>query len=64
LNIWFNSARRNWLICDESTVGAECNWWFGVTCDDSQTSSINLEGNNVQGVLPADISMMTGLVIF
>lgn len=64
LQVYFNSASRwedesGWLAIED-----ECAGWFGVTCDDSQVvTSINMEGNNVQGVLPADLSLLTGLVI-
>jgi hypothetical protein len=64
LNIWYNSANgwdneTGWL-----TVEDECAGWFGVTCDDSQVvTSISMEGNNVQGILPPDLSLLTGLVI-
>jgi hypothetical protein len=64
LNIWYNSASQwgdetGWL-----SIADECGGWFGVTCDDSQVvTSINLEGNNVQGGLSADVSLLTGLVV-
>jgi hypothetical protein len=63
LNIWFNSVNQwnnetGWTIIED-----ECAGWFGVTCDDSQVViTIDLEDNNVQGILPADIALLSGLV--
>lgn len=74
--LWFNSQndwfeQTNWLNEDECT-------WLGVTCAEpdaatrrernlqegtSVVTQLELEGNNIQGTIPADVSLLTDLQI-
>lgn len=74
LTLWFNSPNTwfnetNWLNDDECT-------WLGVTCDSANNSTrrelqegtpvvtkLELEGNNIQGQIPVDISLLVDLEI-
>jgi Leucine-rich repeat (LRR) protein len=63
LTIWFDSNDRwadesGWLVIED-----ECAGWFGVTCESQVVTSIDLAGNNVQGNVPADLALLTGLAV-
>jgi len=53
---WYDNS--NWL----GAVGSECSW-FGVTCDagGNTVTAINLEGNNLDGPIPAIIDDLPNL---
>lgn len=51
------TTKTNWLSSDSA-----CKW-YGVTCDDAQSTVTHLElaGNNLVGTLPTDIGELTGI---
>jgi len=61
LTLWFSSNGLSWG--DSSawlTFQNECTW-FGVSCVKNVVSKIELDQNNLEGSLPADISLLTSL---
>jgi hypothetical protein len=64
LAIWFNS-NDDWNdVSGWLSVEDECAGWFGINCDaNGAVTSIDLESNNIQGNIPADISMLTDITV-
>jgi len=52
------TSKTNWTVDDPCT-----NIWFGVSCSggDTSVSWLDLNGNNLQGSIPADVGDLSGL---
>jgi hypothetical protein len=77
LTLWFQQAftntswtnRNGWLV-----DGNECDTWYRISCTSinlggtvgmqNVVTAVELSNNNIQGTIPADLGLLTALIIF
>ncbi len=59
---WINNT--GWQDGAAGTNCDPCNGWYGVVCDSSRVTRINIYGNNLDGSLPAEVGELSKLKSF
>ena len=70
--LYASTAGENWTENDGWKEGVEgtscdpCDWnggtWYGVSCESGRVSEINIQGNNLEGILPPELGELDSLI--
>jgi len=64
VSIFNNTSGKFWTnLIDWRNTLTPCSW-YGINCTNGKVSAINLSNNNLNGSLPSDLSVLSGLQSF